>query len=198
MPLLEWLTLHTFAGMTIGALEAGQFQLMATLVFSGLLVGVAQWLVLRQVLRHSARWILASAIGWIVGVQLMIGLGGLLDPIVTRFTELSGWEVFWLNVTQQPIALLGMGIAQSVLLRSLRAQTDEWLPLSWVGVSVLGGAVQGGGSAMFCAVFCPTLTEPLGGILTTAIVYGVGWFGYSFVTAALLGKLLSSSVSGHS
>ncbi|MBD1848795.1 hypothetical protein H6F87_02020 [Cyanobacteria bacterium FACHB-502] len=196
--LLQWLLLHTLAGLTIGALEASQFQFMATLIFSGLLVGVAQWFVLRHVLRKAFRWIWVSAIGWLIGVQLMIWLGGWLDLIVAHLTQLGGGEVFWLNVVKQPIALLGMGTAQSLLLPSLWRRTGEKARCRWIVASGIAGAIQGGSSALFCATFCPAFTGQLGTILTTAIVYGVGWFSYSAIVAFLLYKLLFSSASEHS
>ncbi|WP_088893658.1 hypothetical protein [Leptolyngbya ohadii] len=137
-------------------------------------------------------WVRVSAIGWLIGTQIMIGLGGWLDPIVAQLVQLGGGEVFWLNVVKQPIALLGMGTAQSLLLRSLREQAIAGLPVYWIAASGIGGMVQGGAGSLFCAAFCPALTGQGGAILTTAIVYGVGWFGYSLITAALLSRLLFS------
>jgi Na+(H+)/acetate symporter ActP len=43
---------------------------------AGLIVGIAQWLVLRRYVRHAAWWIIANGIGWAVtGGGLMTGLG---------------------------------------------------------------------------------------------------------------------------
>lgn len=195
MPLPQWLLLHTLAGLTIGALEASRFQFTATLVLSGLFIGIAQQIVLRRIFRPSYCWITVSAIGWLLGIQIMIGLSNWLNPIAARLTELVGGEVFWLNTVKQPIAFLGLGIAQSLMLQSSRfyrtaSWHSRWLGLQWIAVSVAGGAVQAGSSTVFCAFLCPGLIGQSGAVLTTAIVYGVGWFGYSVVTAFLLPKLL--------
>lgn len=57
---LWWTLATTIAGAIVGALEASGFQLVATIFFTGLLIGAAQWLVLRQYIPKAFWWIVVT------------------------------------------------------------------------------------------------------------------------------------------
>ena len=74
---LAW-TLATALGMLIGylplaflvgSLDLGIARLIVPIV-TGILLGTAQWLVLRPYVSNSADWILNHAVGWVVGFSL--------------------------------------------------------------------------------------------------------------------------------
>ena len=58
---LWWTLATTIAGAIVGALEASGFELVATIVFTGLFIGAAQWLVLRQYIPKAFWWIVVIA-----------------------------------------------------------------------------------------------------------------------------------------
>ncbi|MGB3136226.1 MAG: hypothetical protein WBB18_05410 [Nodosilinea sp.] len=60
------------------------------------------------------------------------------------------------------------------------SHSDRWA-WSWLWVSLLGGAVQGGVSAALWAGFCQSLPLPLVGL-----VQGFGWASYGLVTSLWL------------
>jgi hypothetical protein len=184
---LRWAILNGIAGTMVGALEAGGLQFAATLLLTGLFLGTAQWFVLKSSLRRSLYWIGASAVGWIIGVQIVILLGPIINPIVALLTRWSGLEVFWLNLIQQPIRLIIVGLAQWLVLRQFGAAAI------WIGSSAIGGLVQGGVSVMICAVACLVLTAAGGAILATAVIYGMGWLSYGVMTGITMQQLIQTN-----
>src|SRR5262245_17108519 len=66
---LQRLQTQPYFGTVTSAVEAARVEARTTavsLIVFGLLVGTAQWLVLRRVLRASAWWIAATMLGWIL------------------------------------------------------------------------------------------------------------------------------------
>jgi hypothetical protein len=59
---LWWMLVTAAGGTVIGALSAPT-DFFWYIIMTGLVVGVAQWLVLRRYISHSGWWVLASAIG---------------------------------------------------------------------------------------------------------------------------------------
>ena len=179
---VQWTLANAIGGATVGALEGGQFQFFATLVLTGCILGIAQWLVLRREMRQAGGWILASTLGWWLGVNLMIGSSGVLDPIVNWLLSTGAlWETLWLNLVKQPINAIALGVAQWwVLRRQFRAAS--W----WVVGSAVAGAVYGSLSAATCAVACQPLSRFGGAILSTAMTYSVGWAGAGAITGLVL------------
>jgi hypothetical protein len=75
IPLPMWWVVATSAGMALGlALSVAFFgsetsgaELLWRAAITGLSIGIAQWIVLRQVLPHSALWIAVVGLGWVLG-----------------------------------------------------------------------------------------------------------------------------------
>jgi hypothetical protein len=75
MPLSIWWVVATSIGMAIGLAistvllgsETGGNELLWRAVITGLCIGIAQWIVLRQVLPGSIIWIGVMAIAWTIG-----------------------------------------------------------------------------------------------------------------------------------
>src|SRR4030066_1335121 len=83
---LAW-TLATALGMLIGylplALLVGSLDLgvarVIVPIISGILLGLAQWLVLRPYISKSYDWILNNSVGWMVGFTLGLFIVQLLS-----------------------------------------------------------------------------------------------------------------------
>jgi hypothetical protein len=159
-------------GFIAGFLENNGLQFMAPLVLTGAIVGTSQWLVLRH-WSGFRWWPLASAIGWIISTLINSLSYPLTNPVVQFLGEHVGlWEVFWLNVIDQPLWILGMAIAQALVLRQRGRPAKLWML-----ASLVGAALQGAISASLCAAFCQVLPVWLVGI-----VNGLGWATYGLVT----------------
>lgn len=170
--LAVWVLANLVGGFITGFLESNGLQFMATLVLTGAIVGTLQWLVLRP-WGGFRWWPLASTIGWIVSTLINSLSDPLTDPIVTfLWNQVGLWEVFWLNVVNQPLWILGMAIAQALVLRQRGRPVKQWLL-----ASLVGAASQGAVSASLCAAFCQALPLWLVGI-----VNGLGWATYGLVT----------------
>lgn len=99
---------HPFSGVIAGAI-------------SGSIIGTAQWLVLRQRMALSPKWIGASAVGMAVG----LGLGLALFGPGTGGVELQLRAV---------LTGAGIGVAQAWMLRPLARHTFPWVigvALAW-------------------------------------------------------------------
>jgi hypothetical protein len=68
---LWWMLATAAGGTVIGALSAPT-DFFWYIIMTGLVVGVAQWLVLRCYIPHSGWWVLASAFGWFLGINVHI------------------------------------------------------------------------------------------------------------------------------
>lgn len=178
---LWWTLATTIAGAIVGALEASGFQFIATIFFTGMLIGAAQWLVLRQYIPKAFWWIVVSALGWTFGL-LLVSSNITLDPLIQFLNTLGLWYVFWMNLVKQPIVLTIFGTAQFPILRRFFHKA-HW----WILVSALGGALAGAGSSTVAYIFqLGLLPAPF----LTALSYGTGWLGYGIVTGICLQWLL--------
>ena len=179
-----WVGANFLGGFVVGLLENNGLQFMATLVLTGAIVGTAQWLVLKP--QGGLRWWpLASALGWIVSTLTVAALGGVYQPVADLLWQSFGlWEVFWLNLVREPLAVAGMALAQGWLLqRHGRFAPGQAAPTlwGWLLVSLLGAALQGAVSASLCAALCPILSP-----LLVGLVHGLGWATYGLVTGIWL------------
>jgi hypothetical protein len=179
---LWWTLTTTIAGAIVGALEASGFQLVATIFFTGLLIGTAQWLVLRQYMPKAFWWIVVSTLGWTFGLVLVSSYITLFDPLIQFLRTLGAWSVFWTNLITQPIVLAIFGAAQFPILRRF-VRKAHW----WILVSALGGALQGASSSTVAYILQPGLPPAP---FATALSYGAGWLGYGIVTGICLQWLL--------
>lgn len=83
LPLSRWWILATAAGMAIGLAIGTAFlgsdtaggPLLWRAAITGLCIGIAQWLLLRQVLPQSIVWIGVITLGWTVGWFVTRGAG---------------------------------------------------------------------------------------------------------------------------
>jgi hypothetical protein len=178
---LWWALATTVAGAIIGALEASGFQFIATIFFTGLFIGAAQWLVLRQYIPKAFWWIVVSTLGWTFGL-LLVSPNEILNPLIQFLATLGAWYVFWMNLVIQPIVLAIFGAAQFSILRRFFRKA-HW----WILVSALGGALQGASSSTVAYILQPAL---LPAPLPAALSYGLGWLGYGIVTGICLQWLL--------
>jgi hypothetical protein len=125
---LSW-TLATALGMllgylplalVVGPLDLGLVRVIVPIV-AGLLLGLAQWLVLRPYVAASYDWIINQAAGWVVGFALGLVVVQLLSA--TAISTLVGFILFGLIVAlfQWPV---------------LRREMPQLLP--WVLANVVG------------------------------------------------------------
>ena len=178
---LWWTLATTIAGAIVGALEASGFQLVATIFFTGLFIGAAQWLVLRQYIPKAFWWIVVSTLGWTLGLVLLSS-NIILDRLIQFLSTLGAWEVFWMNLVNQPIVLAIFGAAQFPILRRF-VRKAHW----WILVSALGGGLEGASSSTVAYILQPGL---LPAPFSTALIYGSGWLCYGIVTGICLQWLL--------
>jgi len=179
---LWWTLATTIAGAIVGALEASGFELVATIFFTGLLIGAAQWLVLRQYIPKAFWWIVVSTQGWTFGLGLVSSFTPLFDPLIPFLVTLGIWRVFGMRLVTQPIVLAIFGAAQfPILTRFVRKA--EW----WILVRALGGALDGASSSIVSYILQPGL---LPAPFSTALGYGAGWLSYGIVTGSCLQWLL--------
>jgi hypothetical protein len=123
---LLWIV--AFLGFPIGGaisnLLVGSVNSIPRAALAGLLtgaaIGMAQWLVLRQVIPVDLRWVIVSGVGLAVGLALGLGLIG---------TETAGMALVYRAV----ITGLVIGLAQWLLLR-------DYVPLSGWWILVIGAA----------------------------------------------------------
>lgn len=179
--LLAWILANAVGGFLIGFLENNGAQFMATLLFSGAIIGSLQWLIFRWIGTRGLHWVLwplASALGWIVSATLSI-----LMPAPGFIAADSGsglWEVLWLNLINQPVWILGMAIAQGIILSYHRRQRLRILGV-WLLASCLGAVLHGAVSVVICSTVCQTLPNILIGM-----VQAKGWGIYGVVTGVTL------------
>ncbi|HEY9639739.1 MAG TPA: hypothetical protein V6C57_04610 [Coleofasciculaceae cyanobacterium] len=179
---LWWTWATTIAGAIVGVLETSGFELVATIFFTGLLIGTAQWLVLRQYIPKAFWWIVVSTLGWTFGLVLMSYYTTLFEPLIQFLRTLGAWEVFWTNLVKQPIVLAIFGAAQFPILRRF-VRKAHW----WLLVSALGGALDGASGSTVAYILQPGLPPAP---FSTALSYGAGWLGYGIVTGICLQWLL--------
>lgn len=131
--LFQWV-LATTLGWLLGLIFFGELGI-------GVAVGLAQWLVLRQVIRRAGWWILASTVGWGIGWAIIV-TGLVVPPNGTGLTALISGAILGIYI----------GLAQWIVLRRNVAQAGWWLPASIAGWmmgllglfgTILTGAVVG-------------------------------------------------------
>jgi len=108
---LQWLAVTTLGWVLGGLLLPG-----LALVTAGLVIGILQWVVLRQRLPEAGWWILASTVGWAGGWAIVIAL------VPPELGVLTG-------------AVLGaaMGTLQWLFLRGHFHQAGWWIVVSTLG-----------------------------------------------------------------
>ncbi len=105
----------TLAHVLVGAVDGVGRAALAGLI-TGLVIGLAQWLVLRQAIPLSPGWIAVTGVGMTVGLALGTALFG---------TENAGNPLIFRAV----VTGLVIGIAQWLLLREHVAMNIWWIPV---------------------------------------------------------------------
>lgn len=101
---------------------------------AGFAIGILQWLVLQRRIRDAWRWSLATGIGWVTGLAIV------LYAIPPELNVLSG-------------VILGttLGVAQWFILRQTFYQSGWWIAISLIGwttgLTLLPGALTTGVTA---------------------------------------------------
>jgi hypothetical protein len=153
-PSFDWTLWIEWVGATAVGWLLGGFLLPQLALFSaGLVMGILQWVVLRQYLRQAGWWILVSAVGWAGGWAILI------TQVPPELGFLTG-------------IVLGaaMGITQWLFLRLHFHQAGWWIVVSTLGWTValtgltgqlLVGAVVGAvtGIALELLFRFPALTK---------------------------------------
>lgn len=174
-----WLLLAAFAGAldsasAISTLHpgVGQEAPITNLNFSVLLaaplLGIGQWLVLRQKIRRAGWWVLATGIAAIpalvaASIVLIVAgaFGGFQAPglIPTAFALALGW------------AMIGLG--QWIVLRRQVTQSGWWIAISAAAgaASAVGAAAAGGSSS---TTVLALLLVGLAGGAAYGVISGVG------------------------
>jgi hypothetical protein len=111
---LQWLG-ATALGWIFGAILLPELALVAT----GLVIGILQWVVLRQYLRRAGWWILASAVGWAGGWWIVFAV--------------APQEI---GVLTEPLLGAAMGTLQWLVLRRTLRQAGWWIVVSALGWTV--------------------------------------------------------------
>lgn len=114
----------------------------------GLVLGTAQWLLLRRQIRKAGWWVPATIVGWAVVGSLRWGQGPVMETAMFAIIdglEMTDWDVI-IPLVGIGIGMIGEGVA------GLLVGLPQWLVLQrpirnagrWVLISVLAWAVSGG------------------------------------------------------
>lgn len=186
--LLWWALANGLGGAIVGFLEARHFQFLATLVLTGPILGICQWLVLGRYLGKVRWWAMATTFGWLLAIQISIRARDLLDPTIDFLYAVGGlWEVFWLNVVNTAVRLAVLAVVQWLVLRPRGPNAGLW-----VLASAVGGVFNGAIGATICAKVCSLLAVGVG----LGISQGLGWLAYGIVTGLVLIRFLTRHPAG--
>ena len=153
----------------------------------GAWVGAGQWFALRPYLRHSTRWIVATAISWTLLGLLHLGAVGWVAPGTPNLFLRSLFGVFYGSYVG-----LGLGLGQWGVLRSQVHQAWRWIPLN-AGVWAIGiafGWLSGGWLRAASGLFLGEVVGLLVGWGAIAALSGIG------IVVLLSENLLSESKYG--
>lgn len=123
---LSWLLLTVLgsglgwlAGWWVSYRVPGELATISLGFVTGLVLGLAQWLVLRGLFRGSSWWIVATALGWAIGFAGGAYLANLANLVDLSFSLALG-------------ATIGLcsGIAQWLVMRRVSSYAAWWVPVS--------------------------------------------------------------------
>jgi hypothetical protein len=179
---LSWLLATTAGGAAIGTIIVltGSNEIFVFLFFTGFVIGVAQWLILRRYFRGALWWVPASGFAWFVSLIVMSSIvGETNNPIAEFISSVFGlWRAFELNVAIGTGVGAGLGVAQWLVLRR-QTLFAGW----WVLASVVGGAINGAVAVSVGSI------NGFGGM---PLPYVAGWAANGAVTGIVLAWMLSN------
>ena len=164
---LAW-TLATALGMlagylplalVIGSIDLGLARVLVPII-TGLLLGLAQWLVLRPYITASYDWILNHAAGWVAGYTVGLFVVQLLAK--TPLGQLLGYMAFGAIVA----------LFQYPALRREIPHLSSWLAANIVGWTLGAYLSQLAGSLVFRGALPDTFTSVLVSVGITGLVAG--------------------------
>ncbi len=172
----------------VGGLSAVSIGLVFSAVSLVLSLGVAtlvatlQWLLLRPYLQRAESWIMASAVGALVGGVLE----RLLLPVVFSLTEASVRSYLPITQLLAAVTTVAPATAQWLVLQSRVERAWRW-PVAVVGCNVVGSALLSGALlAMQSAEQLPSGLSPL----LSAGAYGLLVLVASIITGRVMLGLL--------
>ena len=179
---LQWTTAAMIAGMLTRATHP------RTLILTGFIFGLGQWVVLYLVLRSHARlvhalWLPATAISGLAGYLLIATLGvRVLGPVLIAYT--SPYENLASHLIFLTILWMFIGLGQYPLLRAV-----FFHPGCWIVVSAAGGAT---GALIDLAL------QRAGMEIYTSLIAGMlAGGGYGLVTGRALEQIIPPPPIGH-
>mgnify|MGYP001826418895 CR=1 FL=1 len=126
-PTFDWtLWIQWLAATTVGWLLGGVLLPELALVAAGLVIGIMQWVILRQRLAQAGWWILASALGWTAGWAVLITL------IPPEYGAITG-----------PVLGAAMGALQWLFLRQQLYRAGWWVLVSALAWTVAFSGIMG-------------------------------------------------------
>lgn len=180
---LAWVLASATAGALIGS-QAEPTSHLWELVAFGCAVGVAQWIVLRGYLPDAGWWILASALGWVLGSIVIFTT----YDTITYISDLLRSVIRLPRGTLLPVGIFTvysavLGAAQWLVLRRHTQGAG-----CWVFASVVGGAVGGAAYAACSAILLRNGVSHWA--VYTTVGHGANWAAYGAVTGVALVWLL--------
>jgi len=199
----QWV-LATSIGLAIGSAVDGAARtpafgtgpgVVSIMLIVPAVVGISQWLVLRQQFSRASRWLIPTVLGWIVGF-LVVGIVGYL-------ALLFFWgPMFWfesLSTAETALGMLGVGIVvggligigQCSVLRQRCSKANWWVLTSILGWTVgfvlweVGTEIATGGNE-FATLFEPISVKVMRGFGLGAVAGA----GYGTITGLALLWLL--------
>ena len=175
---IQWAVVAMMAGLLTRSTHP------RTLIVTGLLFGLGQWIVLYPVLRSHrwlahALWLPATATSGLVGYLLIASLGvHFLGPVLIEYT--SPYENFASHLIFLTILWTVIGLAQWPLLRDVLPRARRWILVS------AGGGATG---ALIDLVLLLAGME----IYTSLIAGMLAGGGYGVVTSHVLEQLRSGN-----
>ncbi len=127
MSMVSWSLIGASNFGAIGWMAPRTLQIEPRIIFGllnglqvGTLLGIGQWLVLRQKFKKASIWILVVAISWSIGLVLGWSVGGILRRVTRLFlSELVGLAVTWVASS----AITGFALVQLDKLYGLESKT---------------------------------------------------------------------------
>jgi hypothetical protein len=145
--------------LLVGSLDLGLARVLVP-VITGILLGLAQWIVLRPYLTRSADWVLNHAVGWVVGFAIGLFIVQWLSK--TPLGTLFGYITFGVLIS----------LFQYPVLRREIPHLSVWMlvnVIGWTGGAYLSQLAAG---AIFQNALPNTLSSALVSVGITGLVAG--------------------------